>query len=308
MVSKYKSFLKKFKNFVKRDIKLSCHCTLRVGGPADLFMNVDCPELLVDAIKLASQLHIPYFVLGSGSNVFFTDQGFRGLVLHYIADSIQINKKRQLVTVAAGCKLNHLIVELAKNNLGGLNFLANIPGSIGGAVVGNAGCYGYEIGDCLVNADVFNVKTGRLIKMKSVDLKFSYRHSRLKTQPHLIVLRTKLKLVKDKQVNILRAIQKEKELRLSKHPHAPSAGSFFKNPKSTTAWRLIDKSSMRGFTVEGARISNKHSGHIINWQMAKAKDIINLANRVVKKVKKVTGVKLKCEVRCVSPKGKLIQL
>jgi len=300
MVSKYKSFIRKFKDFVKRDVKLSRYCTLRVGGQADLFMDVDYPELLVDAIKLANQLHIPYFVLGGGSNIFFTESGFRGLVLHYIADNIQIDKKRQLVIVDAGCKLNHLIVELAKNNLGGLNFLANIPGSIGGAVVGNAGCYGREIGDCLVSVDVFNVKTGRLIKIKSVDLKFSYRHSKLKANPHLIVLRAKFRLVKDKQVNILRAIQKEKELRLLKHPQAPSAGSFFKNPESIAAWRLIDKSRMRGVAVGGARVSYKHSNFIINYRQATALDILKLADKIKRAVKIKTGVKLESEVRFVA--------
>lgn len=307
MQKKYQQFIKQFPYKAKANVSLSKYCTFKVGGLADLLVEAKSNEVLISAITLANKLKVPYLVIGGGSNVFFDDKGFRGLIIHYSADEITIDKVKKIAQVDAGCRLNKLVNRLAQNNLGGIDFLANIPGSLGGAIVGNAGCYGNEIKNCLVSIELLNCKTGRIIKAKPAYLKFNYRHSKLKNSPNLIVLKANLKLSKSNKTEILKAISEELLLRQSKHPLKNCAGSFFKNPKGMAAWKLIDKVGLRGKTIGGARVSKKHSNHIINYNSkASSSDINKLVNKIIKEVKKHTGVTLVKEVRFVMANGKII--
>lgn len=304
-IKKYKEFISKYSHKVKQNISLARHCTFKVGGVTDLFVNVKNSLELMDAVKLAYDLNIPYFLLAGGSNIVFSDKGFRGLVIHFIANDIEVDKKKMVASVEAGCTLNRLVRYLAGYNLGGMNFLANIPGSVGGAIIGNAGCYGREIADVLVDVDIFDVKKSKVLRVKSKNLSFSYRESKLKQLSHWIVLSARLRLVKDKQSHILKDIEQEKKMRLKKHPVASSAGSFFKNPKRQPVWRFIDAAGMRGVTLDGARVSNKHPNFIINYRRATAKDVCQLAALVRKAVKAKIGILLESEVRFVDQHGKI---
>lgn len=304
-MSKSQEFIARYPHRVREDVRLARYCTFKVGGLADLFVEADTPEELIEAVRLAHSLKINYFVLAGGSNVFFDDKGFRGVVIHYAAHGINIDQNKMTVRIEAGCLLSYLVKYLAQHNLGGMDFLANIPGSVGGAIVGNAGCYGNAIKNILVDVDIFNTKTGRITTVNPESLQFRYRHSKLKQMPHLIVLSARLKVIKDNPQKILRAVTNEKLLRLKKHPQAPCAGSFFKNPEGQAAWRLIEGAGMRGATCGGARVSNKHSNHLINYHQATAKDILRLADKVKKAVRMKRGIILEPEARFVDERGRI---
>ena len=301
-------FVAGFSGRVKRDYPLAKLCSFKVGGPAKLVAEVASEQELVEALTLARKLKMPFVLIAGGNNTFFADKGFDGLVIHYIAEGIRIHKKELQVEAEAGVKLRKLIEDLAEQNLGGLNFLANIPGSLGGAVVGNAGCYGMDIGEYLVSARIYDMKTNKLATWKVGQLKFRYRHSKLKDDANKVVVSAVLKLVPDKKAKIIKAIDEERALRWEKHPRQPSAGSFFKNPKrGVPAWKFIDEAGMRGVTVGGAKISSKHSNHLVNAGGAKAADIVALAKLVIRKVKAKTGIALESEARYFDGK-KLVAL
>lgn len=304
-MKKYQEFIKECSVKVEQGVRLSRYCTFKIGGLADLLVNVDSAEDLVMVVRLANKLEINYLVIAGGSNLLFDDRGFRGLAVHFIANNIEVDKKGMIAKVEAGCMLNRLVRCSAKYNLGGINFLANIPGSVGGAIVGNAGCYGKEIKDALIDVDLFDVKKNKVLKVKSQDLGFSYRQSKLKQLSCWIVLSARFKLIKDKQSHVLRDIEQEKKSRLEKHPLAPSAGSFFKNPQRQPVWRHIDEAGMRGKILGGARVSNKHPNFIINHNKATAKDVCELAALVRKTIKRQKGILLESEVRFVDQYGKI---
>ncbi len=327
---------------------------MKVGGPADLWVEAKTKEELVEVLRLAHKLGIPYFVLAGGSNVVFPDKGFRGLVVRrYVANKFVIptevkraeesynnlkdssialcstrndrgkgwddkgnarndrkvapmlrsERSHTSATVEAGVMLGEMVRSLLKQGLGGFNFLANIPGSVGGAIVGNAGCYGKEIKDYLQEIEIFNVRTGKIITMKPSELGFDYRHSKLKHQPELIVLSAVFKLEKVNHKQALKEIAAEKQLRLDKHPQSPSCGSWFKNPeRGIPAWKFIDQAGLRGHTIGGARISTKHSNFLINCGKSTATDVAKLSQFVQKRVKAKTGISLEPEARIVNQK------
>ena len=297
----YLKFISECPIKVARGVKLSRFCTMKVGGPADLFVEAKTPSELIEVLRIAIKLGIKYFVLASGSNVVFPDAGWRGLVIHYTANSIKIERKKMVAEVEAGAKLNYVVMHLVDLGLGGFNFLANIPGSVGGAIVGNAGCYGKEIKDFLRTIQIYNVKTNEVSTIKPKELDFAYRHSKLKERPELIVLSAVFKLGKINKKQALKEIAEEKQLRWRKHPHAPSCGSWFKNPeRGVPAWKFIEAAGMRGATIGGARISCKHSNFLINCGGATATDVAKLSLFVKRKVGSQTGINLMEEVKIVS--------
>lgn len=296
---KYQEFVKNYPGIIKRRIPLSRYCTFKIGGPADLLIEAKNPAQLIEIVKLAHKLKLRYLIIGAASNLLFDDAGFRGLVVRYIANNVEVDKTTYVAMAWGGCILNRLVKHAAMYNLGGIDFLANIPGSVGGAIVGNAGCYGKAIAETLMDVDILNAKTGEVATVTPNELGFSYRSSKLKTQPNLIVISARLKLLPDSKNRILKAIEEEKQLRWRKHPHAACAGSFFKNPKGEAAWKLVDAAGMRGATVGRARISTKHPNFLVNIGGAKAKDVKALAIKVIETVRRKMGVTLEPEIRYV---------
>ena len=294
---------------------------MKVGGSADLLVEAKTKDELVEVSRLAYKLGIKYFVLAGGSNVVFPDKGWQGLVVRYVANKLVIpsvveesrdpfavskkdsgrdDKKIAIAEVEAGAMLGEMVRKLLKQGLGGFNFLANIPGSVGGAIVGNAGCYGKEIKDFLKEVEIFNVKTDKISIVKPSELGFAYRQSKLKNHPELIVLSATFKLEKIDKKRAIKEIIAEKQLRRDKHPQSPSCGSWFKNPSRTEpAWKFIDQAGLRGETIGGARISNKHSNFLVNYGGAKTADVVKLSKLVKQKVKSKTGVTLVEEVSII---------
>lgn len=290
---------------IKQDVELAEHCRFRVGGSADYFACISALDELEQALEFARQRGVRYFVYGGGSNLFFDDAGFRGLVLQLQGGSYELLPTGLTVRVSAGYDLPLLVRQLAEHNVGGIEFLGNIPGSVGGAVVGNAGCYGQAISDVLISAEVYDAQRRMLDTLPLEALGFSYRHSRIKREPHLVVLGATLKLKPRPCAEVLSELQAELAARLHKHPHeAWCAGSFFKNSgREHPAWRLITEAGMAHARVGGAALSPMHANFLVNTGGATSADIIALVRQVQDAVRARCAIQLLPEVRYVSPTG-----
>lgn len=288
---------------IQKGVKLADHCRFGVGGPADFFVEVRSPEEIREAIGYARQNKLNYFIYGSGSNLFFDDRGFRGLVIRITGGEFKLLSDG-LVLVDAGYELPKLVRDLAHLGWGGLEFLGNIPGSVGGAIVGNAGCYGKSMADVLQVARVYFVSQNRMDVLKPQDFEFNYRHSKIKYDPDKIVLNVTLKTVRRPPNKVIAEIEQELGERKAKHPHtAKCAGSFFKNPEAMPAWKAIQEASLHAFCIGGACLSDKHANFLINRGNAASKDILNLAREIQTIVKNKLNIKLEPEVRYIGEHG-----
>lgn len=290
---------------IKQGEPLAQHCRFKVGGPADYFCEVSSAAELALALNHAQVNQLRYFVYAGGSNIFFDDAGFMGLVIRFLGGGFELDHQALTVTVSAGYDLPTLVRELAKHDLGGIEFLGNIPGSVGGAVVGNAGCYGKNIAGVLVKAEVMDVAKHAVSNVQPDFFKFAYRHSKLKDDFSIIVVSATLQLSQRPGSKVLTEIEEELEIRMAKHPHsAPCAGSFFKNEsRDHPAWMLISEAGMSEASVGGAGLSGMHANFLINQGGATSEDILNLAKQIQRAVRKSSGLELVPEVRYVSPFG-----
>ena len=225
-------FLKLKKEFpeIKRNVSLKEFTTFKIGGRAKYFLEIKDREKLISALKLAKELKTPFFILGGGSNLLVSDKGFDGLVIKTKNTKYEI--KDGLIFCEAGAPLSSLVSMAAKNNLTGLEWAVGIPGTIGGAIYGNAGAFGSSIGEIVKEVEVLKIKNCKfeLTKLKNKDCQFSYRGSIFKKNPNLIILSAKLKLKKGEKNKIEEKMKKYLDYRRSTQPlKFPSAGSIFKN-------------------------------------------------------------------------------
>lgn len=292
-------------SLIQEQVILAEHCRFRVGGPADYFAVISDVDELEVALSFARDRGLRYFVYGGGSNLFFDDAGFRGLVIRLQGGSYKVLTSGRAVLVSAGFDLPWLVRQLAEHDLGGIEFLANIPGSVGGAVVGNAGCYGKSIADVLARIDVYDVQAQQVERMLPAAIGFSYRHSKLKQDQQRIVLNAVLNLQLRPGSEVLAEVNTELLSRLRKHPHeAWCAGSFFKNPsRERPAWRVITEAGMAYAQEGGAALSKMHANFLVNASNATCADIIGLVRKIQRAVKEKLGLELIPEVRYVGPAG-----
>ncbi|MBM3205421.1 UDP-N-acetylmuramate dehydrogenase [Candidatus Shapirobacteria bacterium] len=288
------------KNLKKNQI-LAPYTTFQIGGPADWFLVIRKEKEILPAIQWAKGEKIPFFLLGKGSNVLFSDQGFRGLVLKMENEGLEIESGKLLVE--SGTSLKKLVELCLKNSLSGLEFLAGIPGSIGGAVVGNAGAWQQNIGDKVERVKVIT-KDDQLEWLNHGECQFGYRQSRFK-QMNEIILQVELRLNRGDGEEIKKRIKDNLEKRQIQ-PQEPSAGSIFINPKPDSAGDLIEKCGLKGHQIGGAQISPKHANFIINTGEAKAKDVLELITLAREKVHSKFGLVLKPEVLVLNENGKQI--
>jgi UDP-N-acetylmuramate dehydrogenase len=290
---------------ILRDEPLGKHCRFHIGGPADYFCEVHDADQLNEAVNFARSYSLRFFIYSGGSNLFFDDLGYRGLVIRFVNGGYNISKDRRRVSVSAGYDLPELVRYLGAEGLGGLEFLGNIPGSVGGAVVGNAGCYGKELASFMINASVYDTVTGEIQQSEPEFFEFDYRHSKLKYDGRYIVVSATLRVEERPAVLIFKEVEDELKSRLAKHPHnAWCGGSFFKNPsRETPAWYLIRESGLDQESVGGATLSARHANFLINSGDAFSRDVIELVQKVQRIVKQKTGVELQPEVRYVGPEG-----
>lgn len=288
----------KFKEPLKK------HCSFGVGGPADYYCEAKNIKELTDLIKFSKKARIPYLIIGAGTNILFDDKGFRGIVIKMNLKNIKIQNSK--IIADAGASISALIQESLKNNLQGLEKWAGLPGTVGGAVAGNAGCNGLEIKDILVKAKLLNPLTGKIKEVNNKYFKFKYRESILKKSGEILISAA-FELKKAKSIENFKKILKEiLSSRLKKQPFGPSAGSFFKNPSAQKpAGFLIEKAGLKGKKIGNAQISEKHANFIINLGNASSKDILSLARLIQKTVKKAFKITLKPEVQILNEHGKI---
>lgn len=278
---------------------LSAHCTFRVGGDCDVFIEVSSAEALKELITLAYEQNVRYFVLGNGSNVLFSDEGYEGVILHI---GQKMNKIGLLddgsIYAEAGASLSRVCTFAMENSLTGLEFAYGIPGYVGGAVFMNAGAYGGEIKDVFVSADIIT-EDGEQLTLDLSDMEMSYRYSKLMINGS-IVTSAVFKLQSGDKAQIKAKMDELMGKRKAKQPiEYPSAGSTFKRPEGYYAGALIEQSGLRGYSVGGACVSEKHCGFVINKGGATAKDIRTLIKDVQRIVQEKHGVLMEPEVRYI---------
>lgn len=271
------------------------HTTFRVGGEADAFLSVKNEEELKKALQLCREHNVPYFILGNGSNLLVSDTGFRGLVISIGKDLAQITLEGTRITAQAGALLSTVAQTAAKNGLTGMEFASGIPGSIGGAMVMNAGAYDGEM-KMIVESVTILAEDGSIRAYSNEEMEFGYRTSRLKREKG-IVLSVTVSLTEGDKTAIIEKMNDFAARRREKQPlEYPSAGSTFKRPEGMFAGKLIMDAGLRGYTVGGAQVSEKHCGFVINKDNASAEDIHTLIQNVQEKVREESGVTLEPEV------------
>lgn len=309
---------------LQEKVLLKDHTTWRIGGPAKYFFEAQDPDGLAAALQFAKEEDLPYFILAGGSNVLVSDKGYNGLVIKIKILDLEIREEGENVKVLAGAglPLNFLSAKLLESGAGGMEWSASIPGTLGGAIFGNAGAFGPSMADSIDWVEVLESKNGKLQikKYQKKDCRFSYRSSIFKKRsPRLIVLRAQLSLAKGDKTFIAQKMKEHADFRRERHPlNFPSAGSVFKNyakavksksflkkypeleafnkKKEIPAGWLIANSGLAGKKIGAAQISEKHSNFFVNLGGAKAKDVRALIKLAQKKVKKVFGAELKEEI------------
>ena len=274
------------------------HTTFRVGGPADLFLMPKSAEELKESIEILKKYDVPMMVIGNGSNLLVRDKGIRGAVIQVYNRMAEITVDGEIIEAQGGALLSAVAAKAADASLTGLEFASGIPGSIGGAVVMNAGAYGGEMKDVLVSVDVLT-KELEVKTIPAEELELGYRHS-IVPEAGYIVLGAKLKLTKGEDAAIRGRMAELAEQRREKQPlQYPSAGSTFKRPEGYFAGKLVQDAGLKGKTIGGAQVSEKHSGFLINIGGATAQDILDLIAFCQKEVQAQFGVTLETEVKIV---------
>jgi UDP-N-acetylmuramate dehydrogenase len=300
------------------------HTTFRIGGPADFYFAARTADQMLIALRTAHQAQLPVFLLGGGSNLLVSDEGFRGLVLRNAIEDVEFDG-----TVAqAGCGLDFLefIYACRDRGLSGLEFAAGIPGSMGGALYGNAGCYGQDIGSFTIECTHTSLDGSR-VETKPADwYGFGYRDSRLKREPR-VLLSCLLQLTPGEPPSIQRVIEEKLEIRRQKHPQwrvEPTAGSYFKNlppdwrmpgqegapdklspgTRRVAAGQLLDECGCRGLRVGDALVYAKHANIIVNAGRATAVEVLSLAEIMKARVREKFQVELEEEVMFLGERPK----
>ena len=264
------------------------HTTFRVGGPADVLVQPD-ETALAAILALCRRYHVSYSFIGNGSNLLVGDKGIRGVVIEMTDPMGNIEVDGTKITAQAGAMLSKIANTAASNGLGGMEFAAGIPGSVGGAVVMNAGAYGGEMKDIIEKVYVLD-ENGAQLELDRDALDLGYRHSCIPEKKY-IVTKVVLELVPRNEAEIRSEMKELNEKRAEKQPlQYPSAGSTFKRPEGYFAGKLIMDAGLRGYQVGGAQVSEKHCGCVINKGDATAADICQLMRDVSDKVQAQFGV------------------
>ncbi len=318
----------------QKNISLAKKTTFKIGGKAKYFFIAKSKKDLIKAIRWAKRNHLPFFVLGGGSNLLVADEGFEGLVIKLQFSSQPKIHKRTLLRssgvisleVEAGTKLKKLVEFCLKNGLTGLEWAMGIPGTLGGAIYGNASAFGNSISDFVKEVEVLDTTTLKIKIFKKKDCKFSLKETIFKKQKKYIILSAVLILKRGNKKEIKEKIRYYLEYRERNHPlNFPSAGCVFKNQKSKLknqkllkkfptlkefnkkgvipAAFLIEKCNLKGKKIGDAQISPKHANFIVNLGKAKAKDVLELINLIKVQVRKKFGIKLKEEIQLLGFKN-----
>jgi len=274
------------------------HTTFHIGGNADCFCEVKTVDALKKILTLCRENNIPCFIIGLGSNLLVSDNGFKGIVIKLSGTFTEMSVEENKIFCGAGASLASACVLARKNSLSGLEFAWGIPGSVGGAAYMNAGAYNGEMKD-VISEVTFMDSFGNIKTYQKNELDFGYRHS-VFTDTQNIILNVTFTLKPEQQVIINDRMQELMDKRKSKQPiNHYSAGSVFKRPEGFYAAALIEECGLKGFSVGGAEVSTKHSGFIVNDHNATAEDVRQLVEYIKKVVLEKKGVELCCEIKFV---------
>ena len=301
-MNKYNNCVDLFTSFysdedVKINEKLSQYVNFKVGGPADILVTPRNKEQIIRTVNICKENNIPFYVIGNGSNLLVKDGGFRGVVMSLTkVNNITVDGER--IEAECGAMLKQVSDKAVENSLTGFEFACGIPGTVGGAVFMNAGAYNGEMSQVIESADVIN-ENGEIITLNNEELDLGYRSSIVMKKGY-VVLSAVFKLEKGTVKSIKDLVADLTNKRESKQPlEYPSAGSTFKRPEGYFAGKLIQDAGLKGYSIGGAAISEKHSGFVINKGGATAKDILDLIHHIQDEVKKQFGVELHTEVRII---------
>lgn len=273
---------------------MRAHTTFKIGGEADIFIIPASPAALISAVKKCTELEIPYFILGNGSNLLVSDGGIEGAVIS-LAGINGISAEGEKITCGAGAMLSSVCLKALSLSLTGLEFAYGIPGTAGGALYMNAGAYGGQMADVIESAECLTA-SGEIKTLKKEDMRLCYRSSVFK-KGGLIIISLTLALKKGDKAEIKAEMDELLNRRKQKQPlEYPSAGSTFKRPEGYFAGALIEKNGLKGLSVGGAQVSEKHAGFVINRGGATAADVKALIGKIQKKVFENDGVMLEPEV------------
>ena len=276
---------------------MSAHTTFRIGGPADFLVTPGTAGQLKEILALCREENQPFFSLGNGSNLLVGDRGYSGTMI-CLSRLSAVETEETCIRAQAGALLSKIAREACERSLAGFEFAAGIPGSLGGAVVMNAGAYGGELKDVLVNVTVMD-REGNILKKTPEELCMGYRTSSVLSEEY-VVLEAEINLEKGDRRLIRARMDDLAARRREKQPlEYPSAGSTFKRPEGYFAGKLIDDAGLRGFRVGGAQVAEKHCGFVINREQATAADVMELCRRVSGAVKEQFGVELEMEVKTI---------
>jgi len=281
---------------VRKNILLKNHTSFRIGGPAEYFFEAENKDDLFVALKAAKTLDLPFFVFGGGSNLLVSDKGFKGLVIKILNNKYQLSGNQ--IKAEAGTVLANLVRASTNYGLSGLEWAFGIPGTVGGAVFGNAGSFGKSMKELVKSVEVIDIKTLKFKTYNSKECGFGYRESVFKKKNNLIVVSVILNLKKGNKSSIKKKIKEYSDLKKESQPlNLPSAGSVFKNPEGKYAAELIEACGLKGKTIGRAKISEKHANFIVNLGGAKAEDVKKLINLSKKSVKNKFSLSLREEIQ-----------
>lgn len=306
---------------IKLNEPMKLHTSFKIGGPADFFITANNIQEIREVVNIAKENNLPLKVVGNGTNLLVKDNGFRGIILKTNLQEIKITKTKNkdeintkykinemessinckeeyIVNVQSGMALGKLAQILLKNEIGGFEFASGIPGTIGGAIKMNAGAYGGEFKDIVQDVTYLNEQND-IVVIQNMQCDFSYRHSLFSNKDY-IILGCNLKLYKDTKENIKNKLDENLQSRREKQPiEYPSAGSTFKRGEDFITAKLIDECGLKGYTIGGAQVSEKHAGFIINKNNATAEDVISLIKHVTEIVYEKTGKKINLEIEII---------
>ena len=296
MREKLKQLCERYGASLQENVPLSEHTTFHIGGTADFWVEIHSAAVISALVKLCCEMQYPYYVLGRGSNVLASDDGYRGVILHLGNDfaDIRMTDHRTMV-----CEAGATLVKAARTaenfSLSGMEGLSGIPGTVGGALYMNAGAYGYEMSQ-IVSSCTYMDASGEIRQRRACDLALSYRHSWFTEHPECVILTVTMQLESGNKDEITAKMRDFLKRRNDKQPlEFPSAGSTFKRPEGNYASALIDQCGLKGLTVGGAQVSEKHAGFVINRGGATCADVMQLCAAVRRTVQEETGYVLEME-------------
>lgn len=291
---------------LRLNVPMKNHTTMGVGGAARVMAQPDSLDELEAVLKVCADNDLPYYLMGAGSNLLFSDEGFDGVVIKLGPAFKRLEfESPALIRAGAAAPVGRALDLAVENSLSGLECLAGIPGTIGGAAYMNAGSFGRSVGQ-VVAAISFVTASGEKGRAEAKDLGFSYR--RLTGLPEgAIITEVELALSRAPEAEIKAAVKSNLETRAARHPHGVrSAGSVFKNPADIPAGRLIEECGFKGLKIGGAEVSELHGNFIINPEgAAQSRDVLALIERIVKTVRETRGVILEPEIKIIGPRGEV---